>query len=64
MKAVIILLNLGLSFIGLTVDTETAPLWIILTLLVWFILSTLLFAYSCRKGWFNEIIKHYKIDEL
>lgn len=64
MKAIIILVNWTLSFVGLSVDTETTPLWIVMLLLGWFIGSSLILNYANRRGWMDKIIKYLKIDEL
>ena len=64
MKAKIILINWCLSFIGLCIDTEQSPLWAVLVAVGWFCLSSLLLKYADKKGWLNNIVKRYKLDEL
>lgn len=55
MKARLIIINMALSFAGLSVDTEKTPLWAILILVAWFIASALLMSYAYRKRLFNTI---------
>jgi hypothetical protein len=64
MKAKLILINWALSFMGLCIDTERSPLWAVLLMVAWFAGSSLLLKYADKKGWMNEIVKRYKIDEL
>ena len=64
MKAKLILINWCLSFCGLCIDTEAAPLWAALIAVGWFILSSLLLKYAGKKGWLKEIVKRYQLDEL
>lgn len=64
MKAKIILINWCLSFVGLSIDTERSPLWAVLVMVAWFFLSSFLLKYADKKGWMNEIVKRYKLDEL
>jgi hypothetical protein len=64
MRAKLILINWSLSFFGLCIDTERAPLWVVLTAVAWFFLSTLLLKHADGKGWMKEIVKRYKLDEL
>jgi hypothetical protein len=64
MKAKIILVNWCLSFFGLCIDTERSPLWAVLLMVAWFVGSSLLLKYADKRGWMNEIIKRYKLDEL
>jgi len=64
MKAKLILINWGLSFMGLCVDTERSPMWAVLLMLGWFAGSSLLLVYADRRGWMNGIRKQFKMDEL
>jgi hypothetical protein len=64
MKAKLILINWGLSFTGLCIDTERSPLWAVLLMVGWFAGSSLLLKYADKKGWMNKIVKRYKIDEI
>jgi hypothetical protein len=64
MKAKLILINWCLSFTGLCIDAEHSPLRAVLIAVTWFLLSSLLLRYAGKKGWMNEIVKHYKLDEL
>jgi hypothetical protein len=64
MKAKLILINWCLSVMGLCIDTEHSPLWAVLVVVAWFLLSSLLLKYADKKGWMNEIVKRYKLDEL
>lgn len=64
MKAYIILFNWILSFMGLSVNTETTPMWIVLILPAWFAGSSLLLTCTCRKGWMDKVVKRFKMDEL
>jgi hypothetical protein len=64
MKAKLILINWCLSFCGLCIDTDHSPLWAVLIAVGWFFLSSLLLKYADKKGWMNEIVKRYKLDEL
>lgn len=64
MKAKLILINWCLSFFGLCIDMEHSPLWAVLIAVGWFFISSLLLKYADKKGWMNEIVKRYKLDEL
>jgi hypothetical protein len=64
MKAKLILFNWCLSFLGLSIDTERSPLWAVLIMVGYFVLSTLLLKYADKKGWMNEIVERYKLNEL
>jgi hypothetical protein len=57
MKAKMILVNWALSFIGLCVDTELTPLWIVMALVAWFIASSGLVLYGDRRGWLDKFFK-------
>ena len=63
MKAKLIAINWVLSFMGLCVDTEQSPLWAVLLMYGWFAGSSLLLKYADKRGWMNDIVKHYKMDE-
>lgn len=62
MKSTLILINWGLSFMGLCIDTECSPLWAVLLMVGWFIGSTLLLNYADKKGWMDVIVKRFKMD--
>jgi len=64
MKAAFIVINWALSFMGLTIDTDTAPAWAILIAIAWPAFSTLLLRYANRRGWMDKFVKRFKIDEL
>lgn len=64
MNAKLILINWRLSFIGICIDMECSPLWAVLIAFGWFLLSSLLLKYAYKKGWMNQIVKRYKLDEL
>lgn len=64
MKAKLILINFCASWIGLAVDTELTPLWICLLAVAWFLISCMLFLRATRRGYYKEIEKQYKINEL
>lgn len=54
-KAIGITLNWVLSFFGLCIDTETAPMWAVLVVLAWFAGSCLLMRWADRKGMFKQL---------
>lgn len=64
MKAKLILINFCASWFGLAIDTEQSPLWVCLVAIAWFFISGSLFAWATRKGYYKEIEKRFKIDEL
>jgi len=64
MKAKLILFNLILSFLGLSIDTDHSPMWAVILMVIWFSASVLLLKYADRKGWMDEVVKRYKMDEL
>jgi len=64
MKAKLICINWMLSFCGLSIDTEHSPLRAVLLIVAWFTGSTFLLWYAGKRGWMDEIIKRYKLDEL
>jgi hypothetical protein len=64
MKAKLIVLNWCLSLCGLSIDTEHSPLWAVLIMVGWFMLSTLLLKYADKRGWMNKLVKRYTLDEL
>lgn len=57
MKAILILLNWCISLCGLSVDTDTAPMWVVLLMMAWFASATLLLKYADKKGWMDKIVK-------
>jgi hypothetical protein len=64
MKAKLIAINWVLSLTGLSIDTETAPLCLVILLVAWFFGSCLLLKYADRRGWMDKIFKRYKLDDL
>lgn len=64
MKAKLILINFIASWFGLSIDTENSPLWACLIAVVWFIVSGMLFLHATRRGYFRDIEKRFKTDEL
>jgi len=64
MKAKLILINWMLSFMGLCIDMEHSPLWAVLLMVGWFAGATLLLKYADKRGWMDDIVKRYKLDEL
>jgi hypothetical protein len=45
-----ILTNWMLSLVGLSVDTEATPLWGVMLMFAWFIISSILLIHADRKG--------------
>lgn len=64
MKGWIVAINWVLSFIGLSVDTERTPLWVVMALFGWFLASTLLLKFADWQGWMKGVVKRFKMDEL
>lgn len=56
MKGIAVIVNMALSFAGLSIDTERSPLWAVLLIVAWFISSALLMNYASRKGWLTDIV--------
>lgn len=54
MKAILVLINFLLSFAALSIDTERSPIWAVLLVVAWFVISTLLIRYAFRKGWLGR----------
>jgi hypothetical protein len=52
------------SLMGLSIDTERSPLWAVMLMVAWFAGSSLLLKVADKRGWMNEIVKRYKLDEL
>jgi len=61
MKAKLILINWGCSFMGLCV---TSPDWATIIGACWFIGSTAFLGWADRRGWMDEFVKRYNLDEL
>ena len=61
MKAKLILINLILSFVGLCVES---PFWAAVVGAWWFIGSLALLIWADRKGWMDQIVNRYNLDEL
>lgn len=64
MKAKLILINFIASWFGLAIDTDFSPLWACIIAVVWFLVSGALFLRASRRGYFKEIEKRFKINEL
>jgi hypothetical protein len=64
MKAKLILINWALSFMGLCIDTEASPFWVVLLCFGWFAGSCFLLKYADKRGWMDKIVKRYKLDEV
>jgi hypothetical protein len=64
MKAKLILVNFTASWFGLAIDTEYSPVWVCLLAVVWFLASGALFLRASKRGYFKEIEKRFKINEL
>ena len=64
MRAYLIIGNWVISFVGLGVDTERTPLLVCLLMVVWFAGSTLLLNYADRKGWLDQVMKRFGLDEV
>jgi hypothetical protein len=64
MKAKLVIINLCLSFCGLSIDTERSPFWAVMLMVAWFAGSAALLNYADRRGWMDEIVKRYQLDEL
>ncbi|MDR0864997.1 MAG: hypothetical protein LBO74_08705 [Candidatus Symbiothrix sp.] len=63
MRAYLILINWALSFMGLCIDTEQSPIWAVLLMVAWFFGSTILLIYADKRGWMDDIVKRFKLDE-
>jgi len=61
MKAKLISINVICSLMSLT---TTGPLWLVMICVCWFALSVALLNWADRKGWMDEIMKRYNLDEL
>ena len=61
MKAKLIIINLMLSFTGISVES---PFWASMVGVSWFIASLALFNWADWKGLLNEISKRFKLDEI
>lgn len=46
-----------LSFAALSIDTERSPLWAVLLVVSWFIISALLTRAAFRKGWMKKMLE-------
>jgi len=61
MKAKLIAINWACSFMGLCVSE---PFWAAMAGAWWFIGATALLAWADRRGWMEQFVKQYKLDEL
>lgn len=59
MKAYLILINWTLSFAGLTMGTDSNPLWAVAAGVAWFIVSSILLMRADRKGTMDKVLKHF-----
>ena len=57
MRAKLIIANWLLSFGGLCVDIDTAPVWVVVLLVVWFGSACVLLGYADRKGWMESVME-------
>jgi len=39
-------------------------MWAVLVVVAWFCAATLLLKYADRRGWMDEVVKRFKLDEL
>lgn len=59
MKLYVILINWLVSLFSLCIDTETAPLWVVVAVVAWFGIST-----RWLVGVEKELIKRFELEEL
>jgi len=65
MKAKLILINWILSFMAACcLDLDRSSMTGILVIVAWFAGSSLLLKYADKRGWMDEIVERYKLDEL
>lgn len=64
LKAVLILLNFALSFVGLCVDTAHGPIWTSIVGLAWFGGSCALLIRADKKGTMDNLKQLMGFDEL
>ena len=57
MKAILLTINWVLSLCALSINTDTAPLTVVLGVVAWFCISSALLIRADRKGAFNKVYK-------
>lgn len=60
MKGKLILINWALSFMGLSIDTESSSLAAVMIMLTWFMISSFLLIRAEKHG----VFKQFKNNEL
>lgn len=63
MKAYLILINWTLSFMGLTMGTDSNPLWAVAAGVGWFAISSIILLRADRKGTMDKLNKHFNMEE-
>jgi len=65
MKAIVIVVNWLLSFMAIgSVDMDHSRMEGVLFVLAWFVGSSFLLRVADRRGWMDEIVKRFNLDEL
>lgn len=62
MKALLIKVNLLISFLGLNIDPDHSSLVAVIIFVAYFIASASLFIYAQNNGWLNQSPKNTKIN--